>query len=198
MAKLLTWFDTGTGNWNNDTSDGLPWMTGVGLDTVVNTYERTRDVRYLNVLEKSYTRYVGRLAHFYDDDGRYLNAWIRAYDVTQDPKYLAEAKRIFTEMTTAWDGTCGGGVWWNKDRQYKNAITNELFMLAAARLHRRSPNGTGAGSYYDWAMRSWTWFNNSGMINSSNLVNDGLNASCQNNNDVTWTYNQGVILGALT
>ncbi len=29
-------------------------------------------------------------------------------------------------------------------------------------------------------------------------MNDGLNASCQNNNDVTWTYNQGVILGALT
>jgi predicted alpha-1,6-mannanase (GH76 family) len=39
------------------------------------------------------------------------------------------------------------------------------------------------------------------MINSQNLVNDGLNATnpnaCTNNGQTTWTYNQGVILGGL-
>jgi hypothetical protein len=29
------------------------------------------------------------------------------------------------------------------------------------------------------------------------LINDGLNQGCQNNGQVTWTYNQGVILGGL-
>jgi predicted alpha-1,6-mannanase (GH76 family) len=39
------------------------------------------------------------------------------------------------------------------------------------------------------------------MINSQHLVNDGLNAAdpahCTNNGKNTWSYNQGVILGAL-
>lgn len=39
------------------------------------------------------------------------------------------------------------------------------------------------------------------MINSANLINDGLtildNGTCINNNMNTWSYNQGVILGGL-
>jgi predicted alpha-1,6-mannanase (GH76 family) len=39
------------------------------------------------------------------------------------------------------------------------------------------------------------------MINGDNLVNDGVDISdpahCTNNGKATWTYNQGVILGAL-
>jgi predicted alpha-1,6-mannanase (GH76 family) len=100
-------------------------------------------------------------------------------------------------MTQGWDDVCGGGLWWNKDRGYKNAITNELFLLAAARLHRRARTPTGAGGYYDWAFREWNWFEASGMINAAHLVNDGLDASCVNNGGVTWSYNQGVILGGL-
>jgi predicted alpha-1,6-mannanase (GH76 family) len=35
------------------------------------------------------------------------------------------------------------------------------------------------------------------MINSANLINDGLTGACVNNNRREWTYNQGVILGGL-
>jgi predicted alpha-1,6-mannanase (GH76 family) len=35
------------------------------------------------------------------------------------------------------------------------------------------------------------------MINSSHLVNDGLDGSCHNDGHPTYTYNQGVILGGL-
>lgn len=39
------------------------------------------------------------------------------------------------------------------------------------------------------------------MLNAEWLVNDGLDStkpqSCVNNKGITWTYNQGVILGAL-
>lgn len=34
------------------------------------------------------------------------------------------------------------------------------------------------------------------MINSENLINDGLH-ECRNNRGDTWTYNQGIILGGL-
>lgn len=194
-TKLLSFFDANTGAWTTPT--GEAWQPALAVDAVINSYEQTRNPAHLNVIEKSFARYVGRRSHFFDDDGWYLNAWLRAYDVTGDAKFLTEAQSLFANMTTAWDSTCGGGVWWNKDRMYKNAITNELFLLAAARLHRRAPNGTGPGSYLDWALREWDWFNRSGMINGSNFVNDGLNSSCTNNGGITWTYNQGVILGGL-
>jgi hypothetical protein len=35
------------------------------------------------------------------------------------------------------------------------------------------------------------------MLNSDNLVNDGL-GNCVNNGQTTWTYNQGVLIGGLT
>ena len=52
-------------------------------------------------------------------------------------------------------------------------------------------------NYLGWATTAWSWFKASGMINSQNLVNDGLNLDCTNNDGETWTYNQGVIIGGL-
>jgi predicted alpha-1,6-mannanase (GH76 family) len=195
VKRLLTFFKRRSGRWATPT--GEAWQPALAIDAVVNSYERTRDVRYLSVVEKSFARYRGRRSRYYDDDGWYLNAWLRAYDVTGDSAYLDEARALFAGMTAAWDDVCGGGLWWNSDRGYKNAITNELFLLAAARRHRRTGTPTGEGSYHDWALREWNWFEASGMINASHQVNDGLDGSCANNGGVTWTYNQGVILGAL-
>ena len=191
VSTLLRYFTPKTGRWSTPT--GEAWQPALAIEAVLNTYQRTRDVSYLNVIEKSFGRYRGRRSRFYDDDGWYLNAWLRAYDVTGDPKYLDEARALFTVMAGAWDDACGGGLWWSVERTYKNAITNELFLLAAARLHRR----TGEPDYRRWADRAWAWFDASHMINSANLVNDGLNGDCVNNGDTTWTYNQGVILSAL-
>lgn len=35
--------------------------------------------------------------------------------------------------------------------------------------------------YLDWANKEWAWFNSSGLINSQNLINDGLLSTCKNN-----------------
>lgn len=75
-----------------------------------------------------------------------------------------------------------------------NAIANELFFSTAAHLANRAQNKS---FYVDWAQRSLAWFLKSGMINSRGTINDGLTEACVNNNQTTWSYNQGVILGGL-
>jgi hypothetical protein len=104
------------------------------------------------------------------------------------------AETIANYIHGYWDGTCSGGVWWSSAKAYKNAITNELFLELTAGLHNAIPGDT---TYLGWANAEWSWFNASGMINGSYLVNDGLTSSCANNGETTWTYNQGVILGGL-
>jgi predicted alpha-1,6-mannanase (GH76 family) len=171
------------------------WNSANALTTLVEymLYSRTQD--YLDVVQNTYKMNMSKrfLNNFYDDEGWWALAWVRAYDLTGEQKYLALAQTIFADMTTGWDDTCGGGLWWSKDRNYKNAIPNELFLQLAARLHNRIPDDT---QYLDWAQKEWAWFQKSGLINADNLINDGLK-DCQNNQDITWTYNQGVILGGL-
>ena len=177
-----------TGWWNS--ANGITALVDFMAATKTTAYEPRLATTFQNNKSASF------LNKFYDDEGWWALAWIRAYDLTHDADYLAMAKTIFADMAGGWDATCGGGIWWSKDRTYKNAIANELFLKVAASLHNRTPGDAGPGSFLDWASREWAWFAGSGMINGKSLVNDGL-ASCKNNGGATWTYNQGVVLGGL-
>ncbi len=195
MAVLRGLYNSGTGVW--DTTGW--WNSANALETSVDYSIRTGDTSYTDVIENTFTKKKSQnfLNQFYDDEGWWALAWIKAYDFKGDRRYLQMAKTIFSDMCGGWDATCGGGIWWNKAHEKKNAIANELFLSIAARLHLRTPGDGGAGSYLEWAQRSWSWFASSGLINANNLINDGLTAQCVNDGGVTWTYNQGVILGAL-
>jgi hypothetical protein len=144
---------------------------------------------------------------FYDDEGWWAETWIKAFDLTQDPQYLTTAQTIFKDMVNGWDTTYeGGGIWWEKNHEdpngnapYKNAIANELFFAVAARLYVRTGDPTCLG----WAKQACAWFlgTSSGWTltpqpstaaGPASLVQDSPNDSTY------WTYNQGVILGALS
>jgi predicted alpha-1,6-mannanase (GH76 family) len=151
--------------------------------------------------KKERTGFPGFLNKYYDDEGWWALAWIDAYDLTHNPRYLTMAQSIFDDMAGGWDQTCGGGIWWSKDRNYKNAIANELFFSVAAHLATRISTAEGQ-TYGDWASKEWQWFRSTGMINGDHLVNDGLvidkaSGACHNNQKTVWTYNQGVLIGAL-
>jgi len=176
------------------------WNSANCIEAMENVIEANNGQEYLPVLANTLKRNAGAkyLNAYYDDEGWWALAWIRAYDLTGQPKYLKTAKIIFNDLTKGWSDHCGGGLVWRKTDVYKNAIPNELFLLAAIRLHQRTPGDGGPGGYFDWAIREWNWFKNTGLINPQNLINDGLNKNCGNNGATTWTYNQGVILGGLT
>jgi predicted alpha-1,6-mannanase (GH76 family) len=145
---------------------------------------------------------LGFLNKYYDDEGWWALAWIDVYDLTHDRSYLLMANSIFSDMKSGWDATsCGGGLWWSKERKYKNAIANELFLSVAASLANREPDADARRDDLEWALKEWIWFKQSGMINGQHLINDGLEVSatgsCKNNGKEVWSYNQGVILGGL-
>jgi predicted alpha-1,6-mannanase (GH76 family) len=195
VSVLQRWYSSRSGLWR---STGW-WNAANALTSVIRYMQVTGDRSYLDVIERTFRggqrRHGGFINTFFDDNGWWALAWVAAYDLTGDGRYLAAARTVFAHNLSGWDGTCGGGLWWNEDRRYKNAVTNELFLLLAALLQQRAP---GDGQYLDWALREWRWFDASGLIGPTGLVNDGLTAGCASNLGPTWTYNQGVILGGLT
>ncbi|HEX3799704.1 MAG TPA: glycoside hydrolase family 76 protein [Verrucomicrobiae bacterium] len=196
VQSLQQWYNA-SGLWN---TTGW-WNSANCIEAVENDIAANNDLQYLAILTNTFNLNSGGnfLNDYYDDEGWWANAWIHAYDLTGNVKFLNMSKTIFADLTNGWDlSTCNGGIWWSKDKTYKNAIANELFLLTAIRLHQRTPGDAGVGSYFYWATNEWSWFQASGMINAQHLINDGLNSSCQNNGETTWTYNQGVILGGLT
>jgi len=194
VAALLQWYHPCTGQWE---STGW-WNAANALTAVIRYMRLTGDQSHLEVIQTTFTaaqlKHPGFRNRFFDDNEWWALAWLAAYDLTADDQYLAAARAIFASVLGGWDATCGGGLWWNEDRRYKNAITNELFLTLAALLHQRTP---GDQLYLDWALREWEWLRGSGMIAPEGLVNDGLTTECANNQGTTWTYNQGVILGGL-
>lgn len=193
--KLQSWYDPQTGLWK---TTGW-WNSANALTVLINFSKVTHDSTYDSVIAHTYAVNIhsGFLGHYYDDEGWWALAWIDSYDLTGQQKYLHTAQNIFTNMTTGWDNTCGGGLWWSKKRAYKNAIANELFLSVAAHLSNLAPTATERAHYAAWAKREWHWFHHSGMIESDHLISDGLTSACKDNHKTKWSYNQGVILGGL-
>jgi predicted alpha-1,6-mannanase (GH76 family) len=185
------------------------WNSAVALQTIGDYMQRTGDRRYLPQLDNTFEKDKGAFPAGYlsgdellgnftsraiDDSEWWGLTWIQAYDLTKNTKYLDMAVKIAEYVEGYWDpSSCGGGVWWNGERTYKNAVTNGLWIRLTAELHNRMPHDK---RWLGRATEGWNWFTKSGMINSDGLVNDGLKDNCESNGDTVWSYNQGLAIGA--
>ena len=183
----------------------LLWQSGNSIETLSMAFDAIGGYAYWEAnLENTFNKTDEVVDNCYDDNQWWLLGWISAYEMTGNLDYLNRAANAFDYvLENAWTDHCGGGVMWcpqtNPQNEYKNAITNELFLTAAMYFHKYENILNKVPNYYlNWASREWDWFSHSGLINSDNLINDGLDPStCQSNMQTTWTYNQGVLLDGL-
>jgi predicted alpha-1,6-mannanase (GH76 family) len=193
---VMRWYDPSTGLWKTTNWwNAANILTGLmDLDLEDHTH------RYADVAATTYAQGVsqqgGNFTNEYNDDtGWWGLAWLRAYELTGRKQYLATAIADAEAIWSYRDDVCGGGIWWNHDKGYKNSITNELFIKLAAQLHNTLPDDT---VWLDRAEQTWRWFRDSGLINPDHSISDGLNGDCRNDGTTAvYSYNQGVILGAL-
>ncbi|WP_291413708.1 glycoside hydrolase family 76 protein [Actinophytocola sp.] len=186
------------------------WNSAATLTALIEYATRTGDRRYDWVIARTFDRNKGTfpagergtdpiegdfVSRAVDDSAWWGLAWVAAFDHTGDPRYLAMATTIAGYVHQFWDpGTCGGGVWWDRERTYKNAVTSGLYLRLTASVHRRTPGDT---LWLGRARAAADWYLASGMVNAANLVNDGLTRDCRNNGQPVWTYNQGLAIGGL-
>jgi predicted alpha-1,6-mannanase (GH76 family) len=124
-------------------------------------------------------------------------AFESAYQATKDAEWLAWSELTFSGVYDRdFTDACGGGLLWDHELTYKNAITNELLVSAGTKLAAT----TGNSSYLSAAQRGADWLLRSGMIGAGGdgLVVDGISDApgCEAGGGV-YTYNQGVALSGL-
>jgi len=198
------YFNPLTGQYNGGSlwtdANTLEDLHNLMLATGTDDFSTVADNSYIGRIARSGTNWASVLGGSNDDAlwvvlalwkiGDYKSA--RGQDASA---YVQSASQIYDIVAGQWDNTCGGGVWWSTAHTYKNAITNELFLLTSASGYLRNHDDT----YLNNANNVWNWLKNSGMRNSDGLWNDGLNTNtCQNNGQTVWTYNQGVIASGLS
>eukprot|EP01124_Arcella_intermedia_P023810 TRINITY_DN3869_c0_g1_i1.p1 TRINITY_DN3869_c0_g1~~TRINITY_DN3869_c0_g1_i1.p1 ORF type:complete len:374 (-),score=63.08 TRINITY_DN3869_c0_g1_i1:11-1132(-) len=188
--------------------DGETWTDANTFEDLTNLMLYTRSPTWDYINRNSHLAKLGAAnAGHWDDffQGSYDDAqWVILYYYKvsdylnflgqDDSSFVGSAGAIYDYVSAQWDDVCGGGLWWSGAHDYKNAIVNELFILTSASGFLRTGNQT----YLQNAKKTADWLLRTGMRNPEGLFNDGLvTATCKNNGQTTWTYNQGVIASGL-
>ena len=197
VGALQHWYNPRTGLWK---TAGW-WNCANALTVVIHHSQRTGERRYRYVIETTFSRAqrvnLGFSNEYYDDDGWWALAWIAAFDLIGDEKYLDLARKLFAGMALAGmtcAAACGGRAKTLEERDTERAVLAHCRTPASA--HDRFRQRRGHLSRLGAARVAVV--SGQRAICPAGLVNDGLTADCANNGDTAWTYNQGVIARGLT
>ncbi|OAV89441.1 hypothetical protein PTTG_05992 [Puccinia triticina 1-1 BBBD Race 1] len=114
--------------------------------------------------------------------------------------WITLAQKTYDQTYQQWDGGCGGGIYWSRDRNgasapYKSLITQLEFIQQGARNFMENKNNTAL----DLSKAAMDWVFSSGLGNvQTGVLYDGMNVGeCGKFTTHLWSYNYGSLLGAL-
>lgn len=170
-----TWYPKENGYWDGD---ALVWGQGSGLSAFVSIREASvgtskeysykaldndmfKGIQCFWVADRGRTAYSVYPAagneRFYDD-----NVWIGIdmaewYTITNDDRYLTQAKAVWDYLAEyGWDNTCGGGVYWkelNEPTTSKNTCSTAPTGVLSCKLYQL----THEQKYLDKAIECYNW-----------------------------------------
>lgn len=177
------------------------WTQAIYWDMVMNAYQRTKNPKYLKMINDIYdggfTRYDGynwdnkTVWFIYDDMMWWVISLTNAYQLTGNTAYLDKAKSGFENV---WNGSYDpvkGGMFWDFKHSGKNACINYPTVIAAMKLYNITKNEaylSKAKDVYAWSRNNL--FNTStGRVADNKIGDNGPGYS-------DYTYNHGTCIGA--
>lgn len=87
-------------------------------------------------------------------------AFCRGYEYTGNPTFLSQAEYAFNLTYNhtgtgnwGWDSQLGGGIWWSRDKEHKETLSNGPGIVTACYLYQFTGNQT----YLDKAIQIYNW-----------------------------------------
>ena len=199
------------------------WMAGtlqalISLNEAVPGHTSVNTTKQLVTqfrLRSPYTQRAAPAWAYIDDYLWYVLMWLDVYRWLGEPRDLTEAADTF-DLMWSWgaDNTCGGIQWMYPDVDpRKNAITTLEALQAAAQLAvaLKHKEPLRANRLRERAHMLWNFFDGVGLRDTDGLVHDNVTGTahgkfaccngshapvCKPRDTLTWTYNQGMFLGA--
>ncbi|HKS45603.1 MAG TPA: glycoside hydrolase family 76 protein [Amycolatopsis sp.] len=149
------------------------------IDAQARAPEPARAATIRRFVHSIWLRNFGRWSNEYYDDMAWLGLAVQRIPSS------APLAVILSELRSAWTPDCGGGIWWRKGDDFKNAPSNG----PAAILHARAGEVARARELLGWMETTL-------VDPDTGLVWDGLHTGRHELVKVVYTYCQGVFLGA--
>lgn len=130
---------------------------------------------------------------YYDDNQWMVIAFMEAYDLTQDEKFLNRADETLKFSLSGWDDQLGGGIWWHEQHKdgSKNTCANGPAAVGCLRVARA--RDTDANVKWAHKIAKWTTEHlqdRDGLFFDNQKVADGKIEKTK------WTYNTALMIRA--
>lgn len=178
--------------------------TAHALTALIDFMKISGSREYMHVPANIKEKYPAATKPGVDYFSNYLwaTAWIAAYDLSADKRYLGLAQTFADHMSTGWDlSSCNGGIISTKATQSPAVAANKTKRIANSlayiqlmgALHNRI---SGDSKYLAAANKAWTWFVGLDVITNNGMVHNGLTANCKNDGAQQWSHAQGLLIAA--